>query len=136
MELKLYQHIAKNLNWQPNENFVDQREDNLDKLEGLLPSGSGIDCGSRIDRESYSETEFSIDADYHYMDDNGFYAGWFTFRITVTANLAWNYNVECEITSNDTDEDWEYIEDLYNQYLVEVYINALNEKVELEKVKG
>ena len=131
MKFKTYQVIAQKLNWNPNvQEIIDQRESELDALESLLPHGSGIDCGSRIARDNFSDSQFIIDADYHYMDDNGYYAGWFTFQITITACLQWGYEIDFQITSNDTDETTEYLDDMLGDYIVETYRYAMDQVID------
>ena len=77
MKFKTYQVIAQKLNWNPNvQEIIDQRESELDALESLLPHGSGIDCGSRIARDNFSDSQFIIDADYHYTPNLGGNSGY------------------------------------------------------------
>lgn len=56
----------------------------LEALERELPSGSGIDNGTKIDIENSEEdVKLVIDCGYHHMDENGYYDGWCDYTITV-----------------------------------------------------
>jgi len=129
--MKTYQAIARKLNWQPTKNseYEDQRAWQLNALEHMLPSGSGIDNGSIIDREKFSDNQFTITANYHHMDENGFYAGWYGFSIKVTTSLQWGIKLDIKLTYNDTDESKTWIKDNYFDYLVETYDYILKSEI-------
>ena len=67
-------------------------DDNFDSeqlryLESLLPSGSGIDKGMEINTDDSNRNKIVLTGDYHYMDGDGFYSGWFGFSVVVTCLL-------------------------------------------------
>ena len=89
-------------------------------LESLLPSGSGIDSGMKIDIEKSNRNEITLTGDYHYMDDNGFYAGWFGFSVVIASDLAHGPHVkDFSITYNNTELDKEWIVEFFGDYLSE-----------------
>lgn len=115
--------IAKNCQWRKtvNEIFSSVCEDRIDKLEKMLPSGSGIDSGCKINREKSGEDKVIIEFDFHHMDDNGYYDGWTHHEIIIKPKL-WN-NFDFRITGRNK----RMIED----YLNDVFDYALREEIEL-----
>ena len=66
-------------NWE----WQSRHADTLEQIrKEYLPSGSGFDCGTLIDARA-TESEIILFADYHYMDPDGYYDGWFAFQIIV-----------------------------------------------------
>lgn len=49
-----------------------------------LPSGSGIDNGTTICRESSTPDKVVLFTSYHHMNEGGYYDGWTQHKITVT----------------------------------------------------
>ena len=49
-----------------------------------LPSGSGIDNGTTICRESSTPDKIVLFTSYHHMNEGGYYDGWTEHKITVT----------------------------------------------------
>lgn len=105
--------------------------DSLDTLADMLPSGSGIDCGTKIDLENSTETCVVLALDYHHMDDNGFYCGWSSHQITITPAFD-GTALDIECTSNDADltcvdedgnefDDSEFAIDSLHDYLADTY---------------
>lgn len=61
----------------------DRWEDLLTQIEkDILPSGSGIDSGCRIDRASTDE-KIIILSSVHMMNDVGMYDSWQDFKVTI-----------------------------------------------------
>lgn len=48
-----------------------------------LPSGSGIDNGTRVLELTRDKAGFVLLLDYHHMNGDGFYTGWSEYRVTV-----------------------------------------------------
>lgn len=119
----LIQLIAKNCQWRKtvNEAYSGQCESRLDKLEAELPRGSGIDCGCKIDRENSGDKKVIITFDYHFMDDNGYYDGWGSFKLIVTPNLS-SYP-DMRITGRDRRQIKDYFYDLFSYELFETLID-------------
>lgn len=86
----LAQIIGETLNWYSRN--PDAAGPRLDALQRALPSGSGIDSGTTIDRPGAlpvgPESAFRLTADYHAMDSSGYYAGWSTFYVDVLATFS------------------------------------------------
>jgi hypothetical protein len=48
----------------------------VEQLEDFLPSGSGIDSGTKINLDKSQSDKIILTFDYHHMDEHGFYDGW------------------------------------------------------------
>lgn len=68
----------------PNHPWTSRWASLLDSIEAnLLPSGSGFDNGTKIDREATNARRISLTFDFHHMDENGFYDGWTSHNVTI-----------------------------------------------------
>ena len=100
-------------------------DDNFDSeqlryLESLLPSGSGIDKGMEINTDDSNRNKIVLTGDYHYMDGDGFYSGWFGFSVVVTSNLSNGVYIEAfSINYNNTELEEDIIVELFDDYLSE-----------------
>lgn len=120
METLIY-HIAKNCDWlkSVNEAYRDQCEDNLDKLEQMLPSGSGIDAGTKIDREKSGKDKVIINFEYHHLNGDGYYDGWTQHKLIVKPTFM---GIEMNIQGRDRNDTKDYLYDLFD--------TVLNEQIE------
>lgn len=122
----LYSEIASAVDAQKrckaNDNaFADKWDDLLDRLEKLLPSGSGFDSGTKIDRDATHAEKIVLSTSFHHMDDNGYYCGWTEHVVTVTPSFrGFNLRVSGR-NRNDIKE-----------YIGETFHHTLNEDVEYE----
>lgn len=134
---KLYKHFARTLEWYLNldkdhryKSVADRR---LEKLHEHLPSGSGLDSGPpKLDIQASKPNRLIFHGEYHHMDgESGMYAGWFQFKVTITASLAWGYDMRFVITGNDTDLTKKDLAWLYKDLLMEDIGYALDCEVVL-----
>lgn len=93
----------------------------LDAIEHMLPSGSGIDCGTKIDRDKSGFERVVLTCSFHHMDDCGGYDGWTDHTITVRPSFLGRFSV------NVSGRDRNGIKD----YLVEVYDYALRQAYDM-----
>ena len=117
MTLNAYQNCVKssNLEW---ENIHGQKiEDYIEEL----PHGSGIDGKTSFDFEKSTPNKLIFHIEYHYMDENGFYAGWYSYKIIVTPSLQNDFNLN--IVGKDTPN-------MAKEYLYETFQYAFSEDVE------
>ena len=113
-------------------------------LEGLLPSGSGIDCGMKIDFERSKTlkgenypSKIVLLGNYHYMDENGFYSGWFDFQLTIKPCLVHGFGMDITFKGdNSTPLSKREIEDLFGDYLCETVDWELTRHREFQMVEG
>lgn len=92
-------------------------DDYLDEARDFVkqygPSGSGIDCGTRLVKGN--DNRLVLEFDFHHMDSNGVYDGWTHHTVHVTPSLRYSY--EMRITGRDRDNIKEYCYDLYSAFL-------------------
>jgi len=58
-------------------------EARIDFLMGLMPSGSGIDKGTKLDDEKSGLRKLVFQCAFHHMDEVGYYTRWTHHRIEV-----------------------------------------------------
>lgn len=95
----------------------------IDLLEKLLPSGSGIDCGTRVVVHESKPGRLVLKAEFHHMNEHGYYAGWTSHKIVVTPCFS-GLGIEVRVTGGRNRND-------VNTYLHDVYYWALAERVEM-----
>ena len=57
-------------------------------IKEYLPSGSGWDCGTKLDTDKSTPTRLVFYGQFHHMDDTGSYDGW--TQHTITAHPAFD----------------------------------------------
>ena len=101
--MKLYKRIAtalearRNCEKTGNELWFDNWTDTLDKAIGQLPHGSGLDGKTELSELS-TPNKLIVTAEYHCMNEDGYYDGWINFRLTITGSLMFGFNLN--ITGN------------------------------------
>lgn len=91
-----------------------RREDALTWIEhNLLPRGSGIDSGCKIDLDRCTAEKIVITFGYHHMDDNGFYDGWTEHTLTVRPSL--QHGIDLRISGRDRNSAKEYLYDIFSE---------------------
>lgn len=120
---KLYQVIhsalvaRRNCNDSGNYAWRNKWDDVLDWAESQLPSGSGVDRGSKIERDSIDRIRIS--ADFHHMDENGFYNGWTEHEVIVSPAFT---GIDIRVTGRNRNG--------IKDYLSDVFLNALCSEVD------
>jgi hypothetical protein len=126
MKYPLYKHFAMTLNAfhncqkSGNKEWEVKHEDKLTEYIESLPHGSGIDGRTWMDEKS-SENKLIFHIEYHCMDENGYYAGWYSYKIIVTPSLQNDFDLK--IVGKDTPNQ-------AKEYLYEVFQYAFAEEVE------
>jgi hypothetical protein len=118
MITELYKEIASKIQARANCQKVNNIEwfnrhsDNLHWIEeNLLPHGSGIDSGCKIDLERSTENKIVITFGYHNMNENGFYCGWADYTLTVKPSLVNNFDLN--ISGKNTNDIKDYLCELF-----------------------
>ena len=76
--MKVYELIARELE------DKNSKYGMLEKIaKEYLPRGSGFDCGCKIIEEKRYQNRIIIKAEFHAMNENGYYVGWYTYKIIV-----------------------------------------------------
>lgn len=122
---QLYQQIAnaliasKNCEARGNFEWRDTWESRLDAIErDCLPSGSGFNNGSTIDRDSTNK-RIVIETAFHHMNENGYYDGWTHHRVIITPCLS--HDFEMRITGRDRNGIKDYIAEQFAHVLRQEY---------------
>ena len=106
----------KNCEKSGNEEWADKHETRLRVIEReFLPSGSGVDSGSKINIEASTGNRVVIETSFHHMDDGGSYDGWTEHRVIVTPDLVCGFDMR--ITGANRNEIKEYLGDLFRTAL-------------------
>ena len=87
----------------------------LDYIEkNILPSGAGLDAGSKIYRDNTNEAEIFIKTSFHHMDDAGGYDGWTDHLIKVRATFL---GVKIDISGQNLNGIKKYLGDVFGDTL-------------------
>lgn len=86
-----------------------------DICKNQLPHGSGFDSGTKFDFDASKPDRLVFHADYHHMNDGGYYDGWTEHQVIVTPSLAHGFNLR--ITGRDRRNIKEYIAETFNYAL-------------------
>jgi hypothetical protein len=124
--MKLYQLIAETVAWEPTKDFEDNRETLLHHIEkNLLPSGSGIDTGTKISRLRFKQGAVRLSLEFHHMNENGYYDGWTEHTVLVSPDLRYGFTLH--VGGKDRNQIKDYLGDTYDA--------CLREEVDDEKLK-
>lgn len=93
-----------------------------DLVKNFMPSGSGIDCGTKLVLEKSNSERLVFAFSFHHMNDCGMYDGWTEHKAIVTPSLAFGYNLK--ITGRDRNQ--------IKEYFAEVFDFALNTQVYMD----
>lgn len=97
-----------------NKEWRQKAHDCLDSLEDFLPSGSGVDSGTKIDRERSNVSRLVLTTAFHHMNENGYYDGWTDHTVTIVAELD-GYDIR--ISGRDRNDIKDYLADLFRNAL-------------------
>lgn len=118
---KLYQQIAstlqaiENCRKSGNEEWQVKHEATINSLvDDYMPSGSGVDNGTKLD-DSSTPNKLIFTTAFHHMNDGGMYDGWTEHSVIVTADLASGF--ELRVTGRDRNDIKDYLGELFHQVL-------------------
>ncbi len=110
----------------PGHDWTDKHYERLLWLQDQLPSGSGIDSGTKINIDATTEDKVVLDVSFHHMDEMGGYDGWTEHVVIVRP--AFN-GLNLRITGRDRNQ--------VKGYLYQVFEHALLEDVpQIARIKG
>jgi hypothetical protein len=134
MPKTLIQHIASTVRALANCERMGDRADAIAKhkktlinLAKLLPSGSGINSGTKIDADRSSGEKVVLTAGFHHMNDSGFYDGWTEHTITIRPAFD---GLNVTISGRDRNQIKEYLCELYDYALTRRYSWTYDQAVE------
>ena len=102
-----------------NREWLEKWQSKIDAIMNTAPSGSGIDCGTKLVGLGAKSHALKFTADYHHMNDNGMYDGWTSHSITVRASLV--YGLLVQIGGRNRNDICDYLADTYHSWLSEEY---------------
>lgn len=124
--MKTYRRLAGLLEWRERTlvSKSDTWESHVDKLIRELmdyaPSGSGIDSGTKLLDPTFKSGKviaIKLQADYHHMNEAGYYDGWTEHVVTIRPSLADDFTLS--ISGRDRNQIKEYLHDVYSTWLDE-----------------
>ena len=125
--MKLYRKLASlvqahiNCEISGNKEWFEKHEARIEELvKNYMPSGSGFDCGTKIDLDKSTPEKLVFYTDFHHMNEVGYYDGWTEHRITVRPSLAFGFTLT--ISGKNRNEIKDYIHQAFDC--------ALNEEIE------
>ena len=132
--MKVYEALASAVlsSCTPNELHRENWEDKAERLtKELMPSGSGVDSGTKLLWEKmHSKGKWNgklvFKADFHHMDENGYYDGWTEHVVTVKPHLVFDLTVT--ISGSDRNMIKDFLRDLFYCVLTAVYEPIKKEK--------
>ena len=93
----------------------------LEQLVNMLPSGSGIDRGTKL--VSASATKIVLECSFHHMDEHGYYDGWTEHRITVRPTFD---SLDIHISGRNRNDIKEYLHEIYALALAENIVETVD----------
>jgi hypothetical protein len=81
-------------------------------VKDFMPSGSGLDCGTKIDLDASDGETLVFYTEFHHMNENGFYDGWTTHRVKVQGSLVSEFDLH--INGRDRNQIKDYLTDVYD----------------------
>ena len=103
-----------------NKEWFERWTERLEEMAGFLPSGSGFDCGTKIDWDASRHDKVVFHTSFHHMDEGGGYDGW--TEHTVTARPAFDGFV---LTVGGRDRNG------IKEYIGEMFHNDLSQRIEV-----
>jgi hypothetical protein len=86
--------------------WIDKWTERIKELSKLLPSGSGIDSGCKIDLDKSHATKLVIHTAFHHINNAGYYDGWTEHTVTVVPSFQ---GIIMRISGRDRNEVKEYL---------------------------
>ena len=90
----------------------------LRDIESNLPSGSGIDCGTKICDNDCLDEKVVLSCEFHHMNEDGYYDGWTFHEIIVTPSFS---GINIRFTGINRNNIKEYLHEVYSQALTQEY---------------
>ena len=98
-----------------NTEWAEKHNETMVAIMATAPSGSGIDCGTTLDREASTAERLVFTFSFHHMDESGGYAGWTEHTAVVKASLI--FGLDVRITGRDRNGIKDYLHQVYEPWL-------------------
>ena len=103
-----------------NQEWFARHTETLERIEReYLPSGSGVDAGTRIDLERSTGKRIVLTFGFHHMNEGGYYDGWTDHKVTVTPAFIGGFDLR--VTGRDRNQIKDYLGDLIHEILASEY---------------
>jgi hypothetical protein len=113
---------------QPDMTWINRHADAIEAIAKLLPRGSGIDSGTTVDIDKSTADRIVLNADFHHMDEHGFYDGWTEHQIIVSPSFIGRFSIR--VTGRDRNGIKEYLSETYHYTLDQPLIETWNTEQE------
>lgn len=119
--MKIYQKIALILSALEHctAEWTEKHHETLEKIFKLAPSGSGIDCGTKLNFEKSTSEKLVFEVSFHHMNNDGFYTRWTEHFVIVKPSLA--FDIDLKITGQNHNSIKEYLHEVYSHWLTSDY---------------
>jgi hypothetical protein len=98
--------------------WFDRHRDRLAYIEKEhLPSGSGVDCGVKVDMHASTRGKLVLSVPFHVMTQDGFYDGWRDYHVIVTPAFD---GISVVVKGRNAQGIKEYLGDLFHEALTRV----------------
>jgi hypothetical protein len=104
----------KNCELGNNKEWFEKWRERIGKLEDMLPHGSGIDSGTKIDLDKSHADKLVLYTSFHHMNEAGYYDGWTEHTITVTPGFR---SLNLRISGRDRNQIKDYLYETYEYAL-------------------
>jgi hypothetical protein len=106
-----------------NTEWKERTDISIERLMQTAPSGNGIDSGTTLIRENDGKAPKGVNklqfrADFHHMNDAGYYDGWTEHIITVRPDLGFGFDLT--VSGRNRNGIKEYLAEIYYQWLSEM----------------
>ncbi len=98
--------------------WIPKHEESLANLCKELPRGSGIDSGTQIDVDRSSGDRVVLTFGFHFMDPNGYYAGWGDYQAVIRPAF---HGIDLTIKGRNRNDIKEYLYQTYEYALTRLY---------------
>ena len=95
-------------------------------VKAWMPSGSGIDCGTKLDFEKSTPIKLVFTFDYHHMNEHGYYYAWSSHKLIVTPTFD---DFDLKIIGQHPSKQ-KHNTDWFHDYLYNTYRHALQSRFE------
>ena len=115
--MKTYQRIAVLLDCLErarNEEWRDRYEASLKSIMATAPSGSGVDCGTKLMEQSTPE-KLIFGFEFHHMNEQGYYTCWTEHQAIITPSMIFGFSLK--ITGRNKNDIKDYLGELFNFWL-------------------
>jgi hypothetical protein len=98
--MKLYQKLAttiearENCREHSNDEWFKRHTETLEKLNDLMPSGSGFDNGTRLLPSKSTPDKLVFETAFHHLNEHGMYDGWTEHRVTVRPSFVRGFELK------------------------------------------